>query len=408
MIRKIILDGGVLERHAARYCAYLDEQQYSSNTQQSYERCILHFGHWITRQRIQVQLIDEQIVEEFIKRHLICCKCTFPVRRRPYENKAALRHLLSVLRSGGVIGNPKGANNVMDREVRCFDSYMDRICGLAQNTRYQQRQIVGRFLRALFKTGPIATTRITPTAMRRFVLGESRKYSPGTIHVIRGSVTCYLRFRALGGDHVQHLLSSLPSVANWRLATVPEVLSDREIDQLLQSFKRLKDSPKRAYAMARCLVDLGLRASEVAHLQLDDIDWNAGTIRLAANKSRRSDLLPLTADTGAAIADYIRSERPRSANRAVFSRHVAPYDKPVLPGVVRRVIREAYQRCGWSRTRVHILRHTVASRLLQAGTPLKEIADVLRHRSLDTSIIYTKVDLKRLSAVALPWPGRSI
>ena len=362
----------------------------------------------MTRRQIQLVSINEQVVEKFINSHLSSCDCRFPVRRRAYDNKAALRHLLDVLRIDGVISQFERPRNAIDREVFCFDSYMDRICGLAHNTRYQRRQIVGRFLRTQFRTGPIGMKRITPKAVRRFVLASPRKYSAGTIHVIRGSVASYLRFRALAGDHVQHLLGSLPSVANWRLATVPEVLSDREIGQLLQSFKRLKDSPKRAYAMARCLVDLGLRASEVAHLQLDDIDWNAGTVRLVANKSRRADILPLPADICVAIADYIRSERPQSANRAVFVRHVAPYDKPILPGVVRRVIREAYQRCGWSRTRVHILRHTVASRLLQAGTPLKEIADVLRHRSLDTSMIYTKVDLRRLSAVALPWPGRSI
>jgi integrase len=160
--------------------------------------------------------------------------------------------------------------------------------------------------------------------------------------------------------------------------------------------------------MARCLIDLGLRAGEVANLRLDDLDWRASTIRLASNKSRRTDILPLPAETGAAIADYIQWERPQSANRALFVRHVAPYDKPILAGVVRRAIKEAYQRCSWSRTRVHILRHTVASRLLQSGTPLKEIADLLRHRSLDSSFIYTKVDLKRLSAVAMPWPGSSL
>jgi integrase/recombinase XerD len=106
--------------------------------------------------------------------------------------------------------------------------------------------------------------------------------------------------------------------------------------------------------------------------------------------------------------DYLRIERPRTTNRAVFVRHVAPYDVPIRSGVVRRAVREAYQRCGSSHSRVHILRHSMASRLLRQGAPLKEIADLLRHRSLDTSMIYTKVDLRRLEAVALPWPGRQL
>jgi integrase/recombinase XerD len=137
----------------------------------------------------------------------------------------------------------------------------------------------------------------------------------------------------------------------------------------------------------------------------DDINWNEGTLRLGGTKARRVDTLPLPAPTGAAIAAYLRDERPRTSNRAIFVRHVAPYDTPIDSGVVQRAVRAAYKRCGWKRSRVQIIRHSVASRLLRAGTPMKEIADVLRHRSLDTSAIYIKVDLSRLASVALPWPG---
>jgi integrase/recombinase XerD len=151
--------------------------------------------------------------------------------------------------------------------------------------------------------------------------------------------------------------------------------------------------------MMRLLADLGMG------LRLDDIDWQAGTVRLAKAKSRRVDILPLPRETGRAISSYLVSERPQCLSRAVFVRHVAPYEQPISTGVVQRAVREAYRRCGLPYTRVHILRHSVASRLLNAGTPLKEIADVLRHRSLDTSAIYTKIDTVRLSAVALPWPG---
>jgi site-specific recombinase XerD len=158
---------------------------------------------------------------------------------------------------------------------------------------------------------------------------------------------------------------------------------------------------------ARCLIDLGLRVCEVARLRLEDIDWQNGTIRLAANKSRRTDVLPLPAETGRAIAAYLRTERPTTANCAVFVRHVAPYDEPIGAAVVRNVIIAAFRRCGWSHCHVHILRHSTASRFLAAGTPLKEIADILRHRNLDTTAIYTKVDTNRLAAVALPWPGRA-
>jgi integrase len=160
--------------------------------------------------------------------------------------------------------------------------------------------------------------------------------------------------------------------------------------------------------MLRCVADLGLRAQEVVSLTLDDIDWRAGTIRISRNKSRRVSMLPLPAATGAAIADYLRWERPAARNRHVFLRHVAPIEEPIAAGVVRRVVMDAYERCGLPYTSVHLLRHTLAGRLLASGSTLKEVADLLRHRDLNTSLIYAKIDTAHLVEVALPWPGTAL
>jgi integrase/recombinase XerC len=162
---------------------------------------------------------------------------------------------------------------------------------------------------------------------------------------------------------------------------------------------------RRADAIVRCALDLGLRSCEIAKLSLDDIDWRAGTITLRRTKSRRQDVLPLPAATGWAIADYLEHERPKTANRAVFVRHIAPRDEPIGPDLVRKAIRQAYARAGLPYTRSHLLRHTMAARLLQGGSSLKEVADVLRHRSLNTTLIYAKLDSRNLRAVALAWPG---
>jgi integrase len=157
--------------------------------------------------------------------------------------------------------------------------------------------------------------------------------------------------------------------------------------------------------MVRCALDMGLRSSEVAKLQLADIDWRNGTVMLRRTKSRREDILPLPALAGRALADYLRYERPKTTNPAVFVRRLAPRDQPIGVDAVRRVIRDAFRRIGLTHGRTHALRHTVASRLLDRGGSLKEVADVLRHRSLNTSLIYAKLDQPRLATVALPWPG---
>jgi site-specific recombinase XerD len=126
---------------------------------------------------------------------------------------------------------------------------------------------------------------------------------------------------------------------------------------------------------------------------------------LRRTKGGREDVLPLPEATGRAIADYLKFERPQTSNRQVFVRIVAPRDQPVGTALVRRTIRQAYVRAGLPYTRAHLLRHTMASRLLAGGSPLKEVADVLRHRSLNTTLIYAKLDSKNMTAVALPWPG---
>lgn len=219
------------------------------------------------------------------------------------------------------------------------------------------------------------------------------------------AVRSYLRFRAFEGNRIEHLLPVVAAPANWRLEPLPQTLAPGEVTRLLDAFPQDLSSRLRCFAFVRCVVDLGLRSSEVIALALDDIDWIAGTVRISKGKSRRTDVLPLPHTTGAAIAAYLRSERPRTASRLVFVRHLAPVDVPVAAGVVRRAVREAYQRAGLPYTRVHILRHTLARRLLSTGGSLKEVADVLRHRELNTSLIYAKVDFCRLAAVAMPWPG---
>lgn len=196
----------------------------------------------------------------------------------------------------------------------------------------------------------------------------------------------------------------MPRPAYWRETSLPEVLSAEELEQFLGAFES-DPLRRRGYAIVRCLADLGLRSSEVIRLRLDDIDWRAGTIRIAAGKVRRADMLPLPASTGEAIAGYLLQERPETARREIFVRHIAPLGEPVGRRVVQKTLHAAYRRLGWERTRVHVLRHTLGSRLINAGTPMKQIADVLRHRSIVTSATYTRVDASRLSAVAMPWPG---
>lgn len=398
------LEDSVLQPYASRYGAHLRRGRYAPSTQRVYLCCVAHFAHWLTGERCGLSAIGEAVVARFLSEHLPACGCPYPVRRLRHELRAALAQLLEVLRADGVGALDPALDTAVAQELARFDAHMRDVWGLADTTRRRRGRVVCEFLLAHFGDQPITLSKISGASVRRFVLGEGGRRA-GSICVIGGAIACYLRFRSMSGDRVSELAAAIPRAAHWRLASLPEVLTDAEIDELLRSFDQLFPSRRRAYAMTRCLIDLGLRCSEVVSLRLEDVNWADGTISLIGTKGRRADVLPLPAATGSAIAAYLREERPQTSNRAIFVRHVAPYDEPIEKGVVKRAVLAGYRRCGWRRTGVHILRHSVASRLLRTGAPMKDIADVLRHRSLDTSAIYAKVDLTKLAAVALPWPG---
>jgi len=398
------LKDSILQPYVSRYGAHLRRGRYAPSTQRVYLCCVAHFAHWLTGERCGLAAIGEAVVARFLSEHLPVCGCPYPVRRLRHELRAALAQLLEVLRADGVGALDPALDTAVAQELTRFDAHMRDVWGLADSTRRRRGRVVGEFLLAHFGDRPIMMSKISVASIRRFVLGEHGR-NAGSIAVIGGAIRCYLRFRSMSGDRISELAAAIPRVAHWRLASLPEVLTDAEIDQLLRSFDQPFPSRRRAYAMARCLIDLGLRSSEVVGLRLEDINWTDGTLCLVGTKGRRADILPLPDATGSAIVAYLREERPQTSNRAIFVRHVAPYDEPIKKGVVKRAVLAGYRRCGWTRTSVHILRHSVASRLLRTGAPMKDIADVLRHRSLDTSAIYAKVDLTKLAAVALPWPG---
>ena len=398
------LERSILQPYVSQYGEHLQRRRYAPSTQRGYICCVAHFAHWLTQEGYGLEAIGQVVVIRFLSEHLPACACPDPVRRLRHDLQAALGHLLEVLKAGGVALQYPARNSAIERELTRFDTHMRDVWGLAESTRRRRCRVVGEFLVEHFGERPISMTTVKATSIRRFILGEQGR-GPAAVAAIGVAIACYLRFRSISGDRVNELKAAIPRVARWRLASLPEVLTDTEIDELLSSFDQSFPSRLRAYAMVRCLIDLGLRSGEVVKLQLDDINWADGTINLVGTKSRRADALPLPAATGAAIAAYLREERPATSNRAIFVRHVAPYDEPITTTSVKRAVLAGYRRCGWTRTGVHILRHSAASRLLRAGAQMKEIADILRHRSLDTSAIYAKVDLTNLAAVALPWPG---
>ncbi|MBP7610224.1 MAG: tyrosine-type recombinase/integrase [Steroidobacteraceae bacterium] len=397
---------GPLAPHIDEFMLYLANRDYAANTFCNYLGVVSHFAQWMHSRRLRLQSIDEALVAKFIDQHLPRCHCSGPVQRDRRTLSAALGHLLAVLRAQGAIAPVMVRSKPVDEELRRYDAYMDHVRGLAPKTRETALRILGRLLTARFGDEAIDMAALEPDQVRDFFAQQAKLYSkPASAGTVIASLRGYFRYRVSLGDAVQGLIGVLSYPANWQLSSLPKTLTPEEVEQLVNSLGKQGRSLRRADAIVRCALDLGLRSGEIAHISLDDIDWRAGTITLRHTKGRRDDVLPLPATTGAAIVAYLEQERPKTRNRAVFVRHQTPRGEPVGPDLVRKAIRQAFAHAGLPYTRSHLLRHSMANRLLAGGASLKEVADVLRHRSLNTTMIYAKLDSRNLAEVALAWPG---
>lgn len=397
---------GPLSPHVDAFKQYLTERGYATATLAHCMGAVAHFAQWLHSRRLRISSINEAVVTEFLDVHLSQCHCTGPVERDRRNLSAALGHLLVVLRYQGVVAPSVSRRTPVDEELLRYSEYMNHVRGLAPKTRQIALRIVGRLLLSRFSDGVIDIMAVRPYHVRRFFAQQAKLYSkPASAGTVVAALRGYFRYRASLGDLVHGLIGALSYPANWQLASLPKTLSAEEVEQLIGSLGKPGRSLRRADAIVRCALDLGLRSGEVAQLSLDDIDWRAGTVTLRHTKGRRDDVLPLPATTAMAIAAYLKYERPKTHNRMVFMRLVAPRDQPVGADCVRKTVRQAFKRAGLPYTRSHLLRHTMANRLLAGGSSLKEVADVLRHRSLNTTLIYAKLDSRKLVEVALPWPG---
>lgn len=380
----------------------LHRRGHSRNTIQVYLRSLEVFLNWLRKRRQPINSVDEATVR--------CFAC----RRRPRGHHpranvhAALRHLLRYLREAGTVATrPSISRSDVEGIVVEYDAYLHGTCGLATSTRQYRRRYACEFVQFVFGSERIRWTRLRPEHVQSFIARYGRDGRVAAARVAAASLRSFLRWLQFQGRTGPNLSGAVPQFRQWRLSRLPTVMDDRQLETFLDFFDRSRSSGRRDYAMALCMVDLGLRVTEVAGLMLDDMDEAAGTLRLTAGKSRRDRVLPMSHRVRRAVVDYLQRHRPTSDDRHVFLRHRVPVGATVTRELVRGVMRRAYAAVGgcedWTGT--HVLRHTAATRLHRAGADLKRVADILGHRSIDTTLIYTKVDHVRLAEVALPWPG---
>jgi site-specific recombinase XerD len=408
-VQEAWLRQSVLAIGVAPFVLSLTSHAYTNSTIRGYVGAVAHIALWMTQERLALGQLDERLLDRFIDEHVPHCQCPRPATRVISNVRAAVRRFILTSRHSGLLPSPP-ADHVspsMIAELGAFDEYLEGTRGLSLATRAPRLRIIADFLAWRFCDGALNLDRLVVTDVHGFVIARLSASSAGKAAVITSALRSYLRFCALRGQSTDTLRAAVPVVAQWPLDRLPQVLGDALIEDVERTFDLSTAGGMRDHAMFRLMLDLGLRVSEVVGLQLQDIDWRAGTLRVASSKCRRVDLLPLAWETANAIIRYLCHARPQTTHRRLFVRKTAPLDIPITLNAVRAAMRQAYARCGHAELsgRTHVLRHTAASRMLRSGTPLKQIADVLRHRSLDTTTIYAKVDAIGLAAVAMPWPG---
>jgi len=295
----------------------------------------------------------------------------------------------------------------LDSMVEAYKQYQRRVRGLRERTLHGYEAFLRSFLRFSLGEDPLYPARLTPLDVVQFVTSLRDRFTAHSMKAVRTALRSLFRFLRAQGLCDERLELAIPAVAHWRMATLPKYLTEVQVKQVLTAFDLETPCGRRDHAIVLCLSTLGLRPGEIAELHLEDIGWRTGTVRLRTRKTGRGAVLPLPREAGRAIARYLSKGRPTTRERRVFVQHLgrhrgAPLSGNTIAAAAVRALRRAgidEPRCG-----AYVFRHTVASRLVAHGARLKEVSDFLGHQSLDTTMIYAKLDLPALREVAMSWP----
>lgn len=398
------LQAGPLSAHIDNFAQQLFNEGYSLWTMKYATRLLADLTTWMQQQGFTITDLAELPVNAFFQ-------CRYQIRRPHRDDGAILKKFLAHLRTHDVIAVPVKATGdpAYANIVQAFQQYLIYQRNLAPLTiRYYLNTVVC-FLNQRFGAQLPNLDALCAQDVTGFMLLQARRYSTGQTQLIATALRSFFRFLFQRALITTDLAQCVPTPARRRLSMLPKYISADDVEHLLHCVNQKTPEGRRNYAILQLLARLGLRAAEVVALTLNDLDWDAGEI-IVRGKGRRCDRLPLPYEVGQAVANYLRNGRPSCSTRCVFVRHRAPQRGFVNGEAVGTIVRRALGRAGLhpAHKGAHLLRHSLATRLLRNGASLAEIGELLRHRDLNTTQIYAKVDGPALTKLALPWPGGEV
>lgn len=389
---------GSIGAHLGGFAGRLTAEGYAQRTARDHLRTTAHLGSYLQTRGQTLGSLDEKTLGEF-RRHLPRCRC-------PQDGggvgRSALhggRLFLEYLRDVGVVNVAHDKEDKAPPLVESFRHWLEQQCGYAKSTLVLYCRGAAQLVSSLGDD----PSRYDARGLRAFTVGRARCLGQGATGALIKASRAFLRYLAIEGKCRAGLDRAIPSVAGWRLSSLPRSLSNSDLESTVDTCDIETRQGTRNRAILLLLSRLGLRASDVAGLGLADFDWEDATV-LVSGKSRRQARLPLPQEVGDAVLQYLEY-RPDSDTDRVFIRLRAPLG-PLGARAVSAVAARAMRRAGVSAPSYgsHILRHTAATQMLRQGVPLDEVRTILRHRSLDMTATYAKVDLELLRAVTQPWP----
>ncbi|MGI8679559.1 MAG: tyrosine-type recombinase/integrase [Jatrophihabitans sp.] len=387
----VVVDGPL-----ASYAVEIEERLaalgYAPSTRREVQLQLSALSRWLQEVGLPVAKLTDVVVEHFRD------DCVGRGIRCP---RLALGHLVRMLRSAGALVDDRPVQPATKREllIAGYVDFLREERGLSSLSVDAYRSDVQRFLQHSKRDD---VRGLTTAEVSRAVLRETFDHSPSSVRRFGVALRSFLQYCFVVGIVDTDLSPSALPVSGRRRSLLPKGLTPREVNLLLRACDRRRDTGRRDYAAMLLMMRLGLRASEVAGLTLEDIDWRAGVITVRG-KGSRTDRLPLPVDVGEAITAYLRRGRPSTPAREVFVRSMPPRIALTRAGVTGLVL-AASRRAGIGDVRAHRLRHTAACQMLRSGVPPVQIGEVLRHRSASSTAIYARVDIDRLRLVAQSWP----
>jgi integrase/recombinase XerD len=380
----------------------LYQEGYAEITARRHIRAAEHLLYWIDQKGIPISSLTEESLERF-DRHLDQCRCPRYGHSDRLQLLNGARLFLKHLRGTGVITAPVIESIAQDPVLLAeFCQWMRQQRGTTDPTLYNYSLSIRDFLKCLGED-PV---KFDAQSLRQFVLEKSQQSGWAAAKTCTTALRMFLRFLIAQGKCAVGLDAAIPVLAHWRLSALPRYVQPEEVERIIASCDLNTPIGRRDRAILLLLARLGLRAGDVVKLRLGDIDWE-GAWLYVTGKGRRQARLPLTQEVGNAIVNYLQDGRPQADTDVLFIRSYAPFrafaSHSSISVIVSQAMRRADVTCR-SRGAAHVLRHSAATSMLRQGASLQDIAAILRHRSIETTEIYAKVDVTMLRQIAQPWP----